>query len=164
MRSLFGQLLLFTVTACGGSGGQLPIQDYFQAVQPLMFENKQLADSFTELAGQIHEGQVTGDQVAEQFKSKLIPLAESLRSGASRIQLRDKELSDVHAILLDAWTLRSTAYTQMLQAYQESDTSVFEMAMSTNTDSKQKEEIYFGQANRYFVTENLRLYQFPRVD
>jgi hypothetical protein len=51
----------------------------------------------------------------------------------------------------------------MLQAYQASDTSVFEKALQGNTVSKQKEETYFSLANRYFATKNLRLYQFPET-
>jgi hypothetical protein len=161
MRLLLAQLFILVSVSCGRSGGALPIQEYYQAVRPLMYENKQLADQFTDLAGRIHLEQVTGDQVASEFETKLIPLAERLRSGASRIQLRDEQLSQVHGGLVEAWTLRSTAYTQMLKAYQESDTSIFEMAINTNASSKQKEESYFAQANGYFATENLHLFQFP---
>jgi hypothetical protein len=164
MLRLFLSLFLVFAAACGKSGSDLPIADYHQAVQPLMYENRQLADSFTDLAGRIHLEQVTGDEVAGEFESKLIPLAERLQNGAKRIKLRDGPLARVHAGLIEAWELRATSYSEMLAAYQASDTSIFEKALKGNSASKQKEELYFGLANKYFATENLRLFQFPETN
>ncbi len=163
MRQFF--LLFFCVfsAACNNSNNDLPIQEYHQAVQPLMYENRQLADYFTDLAGRIQLNKVTGDQVAGEFEDKLIPLAKRLQSSAQRIQLREGPLARVHAGLVVAWELRAKSYTEMLQAYQASDTSVFKKALQGNTESKQKEEVYFGLANRYFATKNLRLYQVPET-
>lgn len=163
MRQFFLLLLCVFSTACNNSGNELPIREYHQAVQPLMYENRQLADYFTDLAGRIHSDKVTGDQVAEEFKDKLIPLAKRLQNGAQRIQLREGPLARVHGGLVEAWELRANSYSEMLQAYQASDTSVFEKALQGNTVSKQKEETYFSLANRYFATKNLRLYQFPET-
>ena len=61
-----------------------------------------------------------------------------------------------------AWSLRASAYNQMLEAYRNSDTSIFDSAEKTNNTSKTSEESYFGQINRYFSTVNLKLIQFPR--
>jgi hypothetical protein len=164
MRQLFLPLLLVFFTACKNSGSDLPIREYHQAVQPLMYENSQLADYFTDLAGRIHLEKVSGDQVAEEFKGKLIPLAKRLQNNAQRIQLREGPLARVHAGLVEAWDLRAKSYAEMLQAYESSDNSVFEKALKGNSVSKQKEELYFGLANRYFATENLRLFQFPETE
>lgn len=163
MRQLLNPLLLVFLIACNKLGGDLPIREYYQAVQPLMYENRQLADHFTDLAGRIHLEKVTGDQVAEEFKGKLIPLAKRLQTNAQRIQLREGPLAQVHAGLVEAWGLRAKSYGEMLQAYESSDNSVFEAALKGNSESKQKEELYFGQANRYFATKNLRLFQFPET-
>jgi hypothetical protein len=102
--------------------------------------------------------------VAEEFKGKLIPLAKRLQNNAQRIQLREGPLARVHAGLVEAWDLRAKSYAEMLQAYESSDNSVFEKALKGNSVSKQKEELYFGLANRYFATENLRLFQFPETE
>lgn len=164
MLRLFLSLILIFSAACNKSGGELPIADYHQAVQPLMYKNRQLADAFTELAGRIHLAQITGDEVAGEFESKLIPLAIGLQNGAKRIKLREGPLARVHAGLIEAWELRATSYSEMLVAYQASDTSIFEKALKGNSVSKQKEESYFGLANKYFATENLRLFQFPETN
>jgi hypothetical protein len=164
MLRLFLPLILIFSAACNKSGSQQPIAEYHEAVQPLMYQNRQLADAFTDLAGRIHLDQITGDEVAGEFESKLIPLAIGLQNGAKRIQLPEGSLAQVHAGLIEAWELRATSYSEMLVAYQASDTSIFEKALKENSISKQKEENYFGLANQQFAKEKLHLFQFPETN
>ena len=98
------------------------------------------------------------------LETDLIPHAETLKLKASSIaeDLGQNELGQVHSILVNAWTLRAAAYKQMVEAYEQSDTQIFDRALSNNNSSKNDEETYFSQVNRYFQTENLRLVQFPK--
>ncbi len=163
MRFLFAIACFIGLTACKGSGSDLPIRAYHAEVQPLMVENEDLADKFIELAIKINQEDIPGEQVASILEAEIIPLAERLKARAAAIVLGDNELGQVHGILVQAWGLRATAYQQMVEAYENSDTSIFDNALENNGKAKNNEEVYFQEVNRYFSTENLRLIQFPKA-
>ena len=162
MRFIFVLVVLVSAIGCSGSGNDLPIREYHATVQPLMVENEALADKFIELAIQIKQENIPGEEVARKLESDLIPHAQGLRAKASSINLGQNELGQVHAILVNAWTLRAAAYKQMVEAYEQSDTQIFDNALSNNNNSKSSEETYFSEVNRYFATKGLRLIQFPK--
>ena len=162
MRLSFAIGAVLFGSACGKDGGEDQLRAYHASVQPLMYKNEDLADRFIELAGTIQLEDTPGEEVANIFESDLIPMAEELSNSAQAIVLEASEVSQIHSLLVNAWSLRASAYNQMLEAYRNSDTSIFDSAEKTNNTSKTSEESYFGQINRYFSTVNLKLIQFPR--
>ena len=158
----FSIIAAVLVAGCGNNGSDLAIEGYHASVQPLMFKNEDLADRFIELAGKIQLEDTPGEEVAQFFESDLIPLAEDLKQSATNIPAQANEIGQIHNILVNAWTLRASAYNQMLEAYRNSDTSIYDSAQKTNNDSKKNEETYFSEINRYFGSVNLKLVQFPK--
>ena len=162
MRLKFAISAALMLSACEGDGAENLLRGYHASVQPLMYKNEDLADRFIELAGTIQLEDTPGEEVANIFERDLIPLAEELSTSAQAIVLEGNEVGKIHGLLVNAWTLRASAYNKMLEAYRNSDTSIFDSAEETNNTSKQSEETYFGEINRYFSTVNLKLIQFPR--
>ncbi len=153
-------LILFALAACGN-----PIADemasYHTAMDPLMTENTKLASQFLVLAQDVLKDKDGMDRVVTRLEGEVIPAANGVKAGIESVEPGLEELQDVHQQAINAWTLQSQAYREMVDAYKANDPVAFQAGQKKHGQAKVTIEIYVKQVNRLLEPYGYHLDEFP---
>jgi hypothetical protein len=156
-------LLIAFLVGCGSDPVQEDVTAYHAAMQPLLGRNLVLAQAFLDVASKVKKGEADAPRIAERFATELTPTAEALRVEVSAIDPATPQLGDAHAVVVQAWTDRASAYDAMSQAWARNDLAGFDAARKKNLQAKLDEERYFQSVNALSAPYGLELDQYPEI-
>jgi hypothetical protein len=150
--------------ACGSD----PLADdtaaYVVAMQPILEDNRELANEFLQVAARIHQRETDDEGIIERWDADIVPLGNSLHTDADAVNPTTLELQGPHEKLVASWADRADSYEEMRSAYQANDDAAFNVAWDKNVEAKLAEEQYFNEVNAVLGAYGYRLDQFPATN
>jgi len=154
-------LLIALLSGCANDPMEQDINAYHDALTPLLAQNVKIAQGFLDVASKVKKGETDAPRIAERLTTELMPIADELRDGATKIEPVTPQLGEVHALLVQAWSARSASYHAMSDAWAQNDLVAFEAAKNKNLQSKLDEEKYFQKVNALAQPYGFQLDQYP---
>jgi hypothetical protein len=152
--------VLFTaLAACTADPATEAAEAYAHSMAPLLADDDALARNQVALAEGTTSGRLSALDVADRYDRELVPTAGALRDRAKAIEV-DSALPDLaasHALLVQAWTDRASAYLAILQAYRADNVAALEAAAKKNRDAKADEEQYFEDVEKVLAEHGATL-------
>ncbi|MCB9671726.1 MAG: hypothetical protein H6734_19765 [Alphaproteobacteria bacterium] len=133
---------------------------YITEVQPLMLENRLLAERRLQLAAEIYNGRMEGDALVKRWDEEVVPLSRHLHMQAELVEAPDA-WKELHTTLVTTWTDRSRAYTDMGEALALSDKKRWEDARALHGSVLKREEQWFDSVRNRLAPYELELQQYP---
>lgn len=154
-------LIIALLAGCGSDPVEQDVVAYQAAMQPLLARNLQLAQGFLDVASKVKKAELDGAQIAERMAQQVVPAADALQADAKKIEPATPALADAHAMLVQAWSDRATAYHTMSDAWASGDVGAFDAGKKKNLQSKLDEEKYFTTVNGITGAYGVVLDQYP---
>jgi hypothetical protein len=133
---------------------------YINTVQPLMLENRLLADQRNRIAAGIYNGTLGDAEIVKAWNEDIIPLSTHLHQQAALVEV-PPEWVDMHATLVVTWQDRSHAYIGMADALALADEARWDEARKLHGLVVKREENWFDSARGRLAPLDLELEQFP---
>jgi hypothetical protein len=149
------------ILGCAGGPEATEAEHYVETMTPTLLQNSTLAQRFLTEASRVKKKEVDGGKLAEVLTKELVPQAAELARSVAAITPVEPRLSAAHAVLVKAWSDRSTAYSSLAAAWAAGDLAAWDAALRQNTLSKLDEERYFAEINGVIGEWNLSLTQYP---
>lgn len=155
--------LTLSLVGCQDQGPP-PYAQYRDAVQPLLAENTTLVKHFEQLAISLKkrtEAAPDPKAIAAQLDSTMLPAARSLSERAEAVTLTEASLAPVHQHLVNAWSHRAEAWSNLRDAYGKDDLQALDQAIELSTQSHLLEDQWFDEADAALRTQGLYLVRYP---
>jgi hypothetical protein len=153
--------LLMTFTACEPLGRQTDARAYATEMQSLFVENRAISREFLDVAALIKKESLDAHQIAERFEERVVPRAVALSEKVDAVDPGRSGLTQVHAGIERAWTIRADAYTALAKAWKDADNTAFSRALHDNRAVRKAEERYIEAANQLLVDHQIQLDPYP---
>ena len=144
--------------------GPTPYAQYRDAVQPLLAENTTLVKHFEQLAISLKkrsDGAPDAKGIAAQLDGTMLPAARSLSERAQAVELTEAGLVPVHKNLVNAWSHRAEAWSNLHAAYEKGDVAAIDEAVELSTQSHLLEDQWFDEADTALRAQGLYLVRYP---
>ena len=158
-------MFLFTsflaLAACGEHGRSADAKAYAAEMQTLFVENKAISREFLDVAALVKKQELTPNEVADRFKDRVVPRAQSLAEKVDAVDPGSSGLEQVHSGIERAWSIRAESYAALAQAWDDADNGASTRAMHDNRSVRKAEERYIEAANRLLFEHQLELDPYP---
>jgi hypothetical protein len=153
-------LALLWLAACALDPDSRAAADYVTRLQPVLFENAELADEVLSLSSQVYEKKIPSDKLEQSWDADIVPLAEHLHDQASFVE-PPPGWGESHAQLVAIWGDRASAYRSLGRAIHDGDTERWRQARELADGVKLREEEWFRTTNQRLVSYRLVVDPFP---
>lgn len=153
-------LLLPLFLACTSDPARNEAATYINDVQPLMLENRHLAERRLALAAEIYNEEIDGDALARRWSDEIIPLSRHLHAQAELVE-PPESWGELHSTLVTTWADRADAYTEMGESLSLSDRERWEKAREVHGSVLKREEQWFDSVRGRLAQYSLDLEQYP---
>jgi hypothetical protein len=154
-------LLISALIACGPSAGETAAINYAAEMQSLFEENKAINRAFLDVAAKLKRGRMDVHAVAKRFDSQVVPRAVALSERVVTVSPKTDTLSQVHAEITRAWSIRAAAYTALNQAWTDGDLQAYTRALHDNTAVTKAEVRYIAAVNAVLAPHQLQIDPYP---
>lgn len=131
--------LLLGLLACGPSAGQLEAQRYVTDIEPSIARNAALARGHLELAQKVRGGALDAEGLATKLEQGVLPEARAVVASARALHPSEPALMAAHQQLVDAWTLRVDAVSDLTRAWHAGDLAGLDAAMEADKKASDAE-------------------------
>ena len=131
--------LLLALVACGPNAGKVEAQRYVTEIGPTVDRNAALARGHLELAAELRKGALDADGLATKLEQGVLPEAREVVAGARALHPTEPALMAAHQQLVDAWTMRVDAVSDLTRAWHAGDLAGLDAAMATEQKASDAE-------------------------
>lgn len=140
-------LLTLTLTGCGPLSPDVQEANrYLRQLQPLLIENRQLADQVLANAAAVYNSASDEDELAKAWTTDVVPLAEHLHHQATAVQ-PEGAWGDRQEALTQIWGDRAQAYRALSEALIVADRSAWPAEARRAREVQLREETWFKETN-----------------